>query len=143
MSAGKICSRIVVFATEGETARDAAGRMRENNVGTLVVVDEDRRPIGILTDRDIVMRVLAQDRDPFVTTLDEIMTRELRTIRESTAIEEALRIMRTAGTRRLVVVADDGTLAGILSVDDVLELLAGEAAAIGALIRGEAPVIVG
>jgi CBS domain-containing protein len=143
MSAGKICSRVVVFATKGETVRDAARRMSENNVGTLVVVDEDRRPAGILTDRDIVTRVLAQDRDPMVTTLDEIMTRDPRTIGEATAIEEALRIMQHVATRRLVVVSDDGRLAGILSVDDILELRAREAAAIGTLIRREAPVIVG
>ncbi len=141
MSAGKICSRVVVFATGNETVRDAAHRMRENNVGALVVVDKERRPVGILTDRDIVMRSVAEDRDPAYTTIEEIMTQELRTVQESTAIEEALRVMQRFGARRLVVLTDEGKLAGLLSVDDVIELLAEEAAAIRGLLRKEAPAV--
>lgn len=143
MSAGKICSRVVVFANEAETLREAAIRMRDNNVGTLVILDDERRPAGIVTDRDIVTRGVADDRDAVYTTLAEVMTREAKSIHESTPIEEALRIMERSAVRRLVVVADDGTLAGLLSLDDVMELLAQEAGSIGRLLRVEAPVIIG
>lgn len=143
MSAGKICSRVVVFANEAETLRDAALRMRDNNVGTLVILGEDRRPIGIVTDRDIVTRGVAEDRDAVYTTLAEVLTPEVKSIHESTPIEEALRLMERSAVRRLIVEADDGTLAGILSVDDVLELLAQEVGSIGRLLRVEAPVIIG
>lgn len=143
MSAGRICSRVVVFANVDETVRDGACRMRDNNVGTLVVLDDERRPIGIITDRDIVTRVVTEDIDPAYTTLDEVMTRELRSVHESTSIEEALRVMERTGVRRLVVLTDDGSLAGILSVDDVVELLAQETGSIGRLLRREAPMIIG
>ncbi len=88
-------------------------------------------------------RGVADDRDAVYTTLAEVVTREVKSVHESTTVEEALRVMERSGVRRLIVVADDGTLAGILSVDDVLELLAQEAGSIGRLLRVEAPMIVG
>lgn len=139
MSAGKLCTRAVVFAARPETVRAAAQRMLQHNVGTLVVVDDARRPVGILTDRDIVLRCVAVDLDPATTSVEEIMTAPVRSVAESTATEEALRVMKNVGARRLVVVGERGELAGILSIDDILELLGDEAAAIGALLRKEEP----
>ncbi len=104
-----------------------------------MVVDDARRPVGILTDRDIVLRCVAVDLDPATTSVEEIMTAPVRSVAESTATEEALRVMKNVGARRLVVVGERGELAGILSIDDILELLGDEAAAIGALLRKEEP----
>lgn len=141
MSAGRLCTRIVVFATPKEPVRVAARRMVDNNVGTLVVVDPEKWPVGILTDRDVVTRAVASDLDCHTATVGDIMSSPVRTIAESTSIEEALNIMRRLAVRRLVVTREDGLLAGLLSLDDIIELLADEAASIASLLRKEVPAI--
>lgn len=139
MSAGKLCSRDVVAADSGEKVRIAARRMAEHNVGTVVVVDEDRRPTGMVTDRDIAIRCVAEQRDPDGTTVWDVMTQPVHVIREDLPIDEALSKMAVAGNRRLPVVDDEGRLAGLLALDDVLDLLTEEAGMIGALLRRESP----
>ncbi len=139
MSAGSICRREVLVAGLGESARTAAQRMREHNVGTLVVRDENGRPAGILTDRDLVLRVMAEGKDPAVTPVLEVMTVVPKKVAEDTPIENALALMRSEECRRLPVVGRDGKLVGVLSLDDVLELLAEEFGAIGRIVRSEGP----
>ena len=141
MSAGKICTRVVASTAASETVRAAARRMADHNVGTLAVLDAERRPVGVLTDRDIVMRIVSWGRDPESVLVEDAMTAPARTVGEATPIEEALGLMRSAAVRRLVVVDDEGKAVGMLSVDDVLELLAEEAATVGALLRREVPVL--
>jgi len=113
--------------------------MREHNVGTVVVTDERGRPTGILTDRDLSLRVIAEDKDPKTTPVLEVMTSVPRSIAEDTPIESALATMRSEKCRRLPVVASDGRLVGVLSLDDILELLAEEFGTIGGLLRAESP----
>jgi CBS domain-containing protein len=108
--------------------------MAAADVGTVVVVGDAKRPAGILTDRDVALRCVAEGRDPDVTTVGDLMTRPAACVEESTPIESALARMAGAHARRLVVVDDDGGLVGILALDDVLELLAEEAATIGRLV---------
>lgn len=139
MSAGRICVREVDFAEVGESVQVAAQRMNSRNVGTLVVLDQEKRPVGMLTDRDLAVRVLAKAGDPTQTTVGEVMTKSLRSITESTPIEDALRVMRTGHCRRLPVVDGTGKLVGLLSVDDILDLLIGEFRDVGALLREESP----
>jgi CBS domain-containing protein len=139
MSIGRICTRVVATATPNESGRAAAQRMAEHNVGTVVVLDEDHRPLGILTDRDLVVRLLANGQDPETTTVAQVMTKPVRTLHEATPIEEALGTMAGAGIRRIVVTGDEGALAGIVTLDDMVELLAGEAGRIGEVIRKESP----
>lgn len=141
MSVGKICTRIVATASEAERVREVAARMEAHNVGTVVVVDGERSPTGILTDRDIAIRCVGKGRDPDHTPVSEIMTRPVRTARLSTPIEDALDTMRRWAVRRIVVVDDDGALAGVLAVDDVLDLLVEEVDAIGGILRREVPLI--
>ena len=138
MSAGKICTRITHTATVDEAARAGAARMAQHGVGTLVVIDEKSRPIGLLTDRDLAIRVVAEGLDAESATVGEIMSKPVHSVGVDAAIESALSGMAGAGVRRAVVVDADGKLAGILALDDVLELLAEEAQAIGALVRGQA-----
>jgi CBS domain-containing protein len=126
MSIGKICCREIHLAEPGETVARAAVRMKERNVGTLVVVGADRRPIGILTDRDLVVRVLAEGRDPARLRVQDAMTGHPRTLSEATPIEDALATMRRLGVRRMPVVGGKGELVGLVSIDDVLPLLAQE-----------------
>ena len=139
MTVGRMCVRDVDLAEINESAQAAAQRMHDRNVGTLVVLSPDRKPIGILTDRDVAVRVVAKGRNPIETTVGEVMTTDLKTVSEQAALEDALRVMRSGPFRRIVVVDDDGKLAGLLSVDDVLDLLRDEFNEIGQLLERESP----
>jgi CBS domain-containing protein len=100
--------------------------MRDQHVGNLVVVDErelGRVPIGIVTDRDLVLEVLATGRDAHTAKVSDVMTRDPVTIEDTMDVEHGLERMRKHGIRRLPVVDRSGSLVGILTLDDVLELL--------------------
>ncbi len=139
MSVGRICVRSVDTIAMNESAVAAARRMHSRNVGSLVVVDKEQRPLGLLTDRDLAMRVIAESRDPNETIVSEVMSRLPESVREETPIEEALGFMRCGPYRRLPVISSDGRLVGILSLDDILDLLAEEFGEIGRLLRKESP----
>jgi CBS domain-containing protein len=139
MSVGRICQRDVFFAEPHENVLAAAQRMREHNVGTLVVLNNARKPLGVLTDRDIVAQVVAENRSAGTTKVADVMTADPRTVSEETPIEEALGLMRAGGFRRLPVVDIDGGLVGLVSLDDVLSLLAEEFIEVGRLLRKQAP----
>jgi CBS domain-containing protein len=130
--------RTVQIAAPEEPVRGVARRMREADVGSVVVLDAERRPVGILTDRDVALRCVAEGRDPDATRVAEVMSAPVVCVRESTPIEQALGQMVGAAARRLAAVDDGGRLAGILALDDVLELLAEEASAIGRLLLARA-----
>jgi CBS domain-containing protein len=104
--------------------------MRHHHVGTLVVVEQMNSgkgvPVGIVTDRDVVIEVMATGLDPNAITVGDIMDQELVTARESEGVLETMQIMRYKGVRRLPIVDKDGQLVGIVSIDDLLEVLAEE-----------------
>jgi CBS domain-containing protein len=102
---------------------DASRLMTREAVGAVVVVSDDGRPIGMLTDRDIVLRVVAEGRDPQRTLVDEVMTRGTAFLSHDASIEDATEIMRDCGMRRLPLVDDQGRVDGIVSLDDILLLL--------------------
>ena len=139
MSVGRICGRDVDFAEPGETAWQAAERMLQRSVGTLVVLNGEKEPIGILTDRDLAMRVLAAEKDPHQLLVRECMSAPVHTISEDSAIETAVSLMRSAEVRRLPVVNAGGQLVGVVSLDDVLMLLSEELANIGQLLDRQTP----
>lgn len=139
MSIGRICSREVDTADPDESVQTAAQRMHARKVGTLVVVDPDGKPIGMLTDRDLAVRVVAAGSDPSLTTVAEVMTPRPATEFLDAAIEDALRTMRSAHCRRIPVVDRGGRLTGLVSLDDVLELLSEEFQSIGRVIHDESP----
>lgn len=139
MSVGRICTRTVILASPEETVSDAAARMEREGVGSLVVADESRRPVGILTDRDVALRCVGRGLDPHATEVSDVMTGPVHDVSEGTPIEDALSLMASAGTRRLVVTDEEGRLVGILAVDDVLDLLIEEAESIGRILRSQAP----
>ncbi|WP_158265140.1 CBS domain-containing protein [Blastopirellula marina] len=143
MSVGRVCVREVDVISAEESAQVAAQRMHSRKVGTLVVVDVHGAPIGIVTDRDLTVRVLAMGKDGATTPISSVSRGPLRTVREDTSIEEAIRAMRAGPFRRLPVVDDDGQLVGLLSLDDVLELLSEEFASIGCLLHEEEPSVLG
>jgi CBS domain-containing protein len=139
MSVGRICVRDVDTASGDESAMAAARRMHDREVGTLVVVDEQNRPMGLLSDRDLALRVVAQGRDPARTPVRDVMTAMPMTILESSSIESALGHMRTGRFRRMPVVNGADELVGILTLDDVLSLLADEFSMVGTLLERQSP----
>lgn len=124
MRAGELCIRDVVTAHEDESALDAARRMAQLDVGDLIVVRQRSRgqpqPIGIVTDRDLVVRVMARELSPATTKVGDIMRRDLVTVSEDDDIESVAAKMRTHTIRRLPVIDHLGHLQGVLSVDDVI-----------------------
>jgi CBS domain-containing protein len=129
MSIGDICVRDVVYTGRDTTVQAAAKMMRHYHVGSLVVVDYfdgKRVPVGIVTDRDIVVEVTAIDLDAKVITVGDIMAAELVTASEGQGILETIEVMRFKGVRRLPVVDTDNRLVGIVAIDDMLESLAEE-----------------
>ena len=127
MTVGQICNRVVVFAFRNTPLPDAAKLMRENHIGSLVIVDESDRgriPVGMLTDRDIAIAVVAQALDPRTLTAGEVMSGELVTANEQDDMLDTLQRMRRRGVRRVPVVTAAGALAGIVTLDDLLELVA-------------------
>lgn len=139
MTIGRICQRDVDLAERGESVRVAAQRMLQRKVGTLVILDQSRAPIGILTDRDLVLRVLATGGDPNAITVGEVMTERLDTVTEDTPIEKVVAVMRNGAFRRLPVVDGWGRLVGLVSLDDILALRAEEFAGIGSLLSQQTP----
>lgn len=123
---GQICERKVVHTMSDTTVQAAAKLMRDYHVGTLVIVEpaEGRpRPLGILTDRDIVVEIDALDLDPKTMTAGDIMAPDLVTVRDDLGVLQAAEIMRYKGVRRLPVIDAEGYLVGIVSIDDLFESL--------------------
>ena len=143
MTVGRLCTRVLATAAPDESIRKAARRMAEFDVGALVVLKEDRatRAIGVLTDRDIVLRCVAEQLDLDETTVEQIMTTPVFTVRDQTPLNDAIAKMAACGTRRLVVIAEGERVAGILTLDDILEHMAQQAGAIGKLLQKQQPSI--
>jgi CBS domain-containing protein len=140
MKIGELCSRVVVFAYKNMPLTEAAKLMREHHVGSLIVVKEDdgkRAPLGIVTDRDIVVEVVAAGLDVRTLTVGEIMTDELIVAREQDDMLDVLGVMRKRGIRRIPVVTPSGALAGIATIDDILGVLSEELDGIVRAIDGE------
>jgi CBS domain-containing protein len=116
--------------------------MREEHVGYVVVVEPAVqegafKPMGVLTDRDIVVAVVAKDSDPRALRANEVMTREPTVAFENESLGAALRKMRKVGVRRLPVVGSRGELLGVLSLDDIIDALVGELENVAGSIRSE------
>lgn len=141
MNIGKICRRPVVTIRPGDSLSTAARLMREHHIGYLIVADPQSsgaiRPLGVLTDRDIVLTVLAKEADPAALTAGDIMNSQPVTADESDSVESALQTMRRIGVRRLPVVGRRGELTGVLSLDDVIDTLASDIQELAGVIRNE------
>lgn len=129
MPIGEFCNRSVVFATRKMSIAEAAQLMREYHVGDLVVVDVldgKRMPVGIVTDRDIVVEIVAKSLDYSSFTVGDIMSPQLISVQKNEGVFETIRLMRDQGIRRIPVVNQEGGLEGIMAADDMLDLLAEE-----------------
>jgi CBS domain-containing protein len=127
MKVCELCVREVEVASPGDDACGAARHMVESRVGTLVVVDDLRRPLGIVTDRDLMVRCIAEGRDPRRTTLGAVMSGPVAWVHEDTSLEDAVEEMARLRVRRFAVVDERERLVGLLALDDALcrELPAG------------------
>lgn len=141
MTVGDICNRNVVVAPKAEMIVDAAKRMRTSHVGDLVVIENRQGqhvPIGIVTDRDIVIAAVAGDPDHInYLNVGEVMSSDLVTAQEQDTIEMALKQMQQHGVRRLPIVDRSGALVGILTLDDVLRYLTAQQSELVALVARE------
>jgi len=140
MPVSEICNREVVIAQRNSSALEAARLMRQYHVGDLVVIEDRgavRVPVGIVTDRDLVVEVIASELDPDAVSVGDVMVPEQAWVKEDTGVFEAIQYMRAKGIRRLPVVGDDGGLVGIVTLDDLLVLLAEELNALAKLVARE------
>ncbi len=149
MKVGEICARNVVTVREFDELTTAARLMRERHVGYLIVVapmvdeltlmvDEPAlKPIGVVTDRDIVVAVVARETDPRSLRVGDVMSREPLVVNEDLSISAALREMRRIGVRRVPVVGGAGRLVGVLSLDDILGSLSDELLDVARSVRSE------
>lgn len=140
MPIGEICVREVVVVQREETVQEAARLMREHHVGDVILVEEregGRWPVGVVTDRDLVVEVVATGLDPGVITVGDIAVPELVSVKEDCGVFEAIGYMRVKGVRRLPVVDEQGWLAGLVTLDDLLGLLAEELGALARLVARE------
>ena len=130
----------VVTVTPTTTLVECAQIMRAQHVGSVVVIDDQAQrddPRGIVTDRDIVIEAVAVGLDPSTLTAGDVMTTPLAVVRDSDDILDALARMRERGVRRLPVLDDAGHLSGIVTVDNLLEVLAEQFDAIVRVLKAE------
>lgn len=105
--------------SEKDTVRDAARIMADQDTGVVPVVDDGRRIVGLVTDRDIVVRLVAEGRDVANASVGDVMSKSVRSVKEDTPLQEAMELMSRAKVRRVPVVNDNDQLIGIASVGDV------------------------
>lgn len=127
MNIGEVCNREVIVVSRGTTIVEAAQIMRENHVGDLVITEDRnnmRVPVGILTDRDIVIEIIAREVEMYSVSVGDVMSDDLLTAVEDEDTDEVMWKMRNKGVRRIPIVNKEGGLIGIVSVDDLLDLFA-------------------
>ncbi len=142
-TARDLCSRDTATVSRSTPLDEAARLLRERHVGCLVVVEAvtgGRRPVGVLTDRDIVTAAVARGADPARLCAADAMADEPVTVHEDASLHHALALMRHRHVRRLPVVGGDGLLVGLLAADDLLQLLADELAALAEALVGQREV---
>ncbi|AOZ04291.1 signal transduction protein (plasmid) [Cupriavidus sp. USMAHM13] len=139
MKVQDICSREAVHIPLSCTLQEAAVQFRDRHVGALVVTEHTAtgaRAVGFVTDRDMALDAVAAGADPCRTTVDEVMTRGLVTVRQDASVSDAMQTMLSHGVRRLAVL-DGEAVIGVLSIDDVVETLASELRMLSTLLHNE------
>ncbi len=138
MSLGNLCRREVVVVNQGTPIKEAVKFMEEKNIGSVIVVGGGK-PVGIVTDRDILLRVVNKGLDPEKSSVDDVMTKEIVTLKEGMGLFEALEQVKGKGIRRFPIVDARGNLKGIMTLDDIIYLLGKEMADVASIIEREGP----
>ena len=128
----------VVTVEPGTAVSEVASKLGNEGVGSAIVV-EDGQPVGIVTDRDIAVRVVAEERDGAGLNVEDIMSEDLCTAHPKDGFAEAARMMSDNGVRRIPICGDGGELRGIITADDMTELLADEQQQLAEVIRAQRP----
>jgi CBS domain-containing protein len=126
MRVGEICNREVVVVEEEKSITETAQIMREYHVGDIVIVKTrygKQTPVGIITDRDIILEIVARSADPDNIRVGDAMSFDLTTVSEDDDLLHVIEVMRNKGIRRVPVVDANEALIGILTVDDIIDLL--------------------
>ncbi len=129
MFIGEICNRNVIIATRETSILELAQLMREHHVGSIIITEQQNAcniPVGIITDRDLVIELLSKDIDTKSVSAGDVMSTDLTSVRESNHVYDTLKLMRGKGIRRMPVVNDENVLVGILTVDDLLDVVISE-----------------
>ena len=140
MQLKELCVLDIACCHKDTTIAEAARLMRQHHTGDLIVIDEsdgEREPLGIVTDRDIVMEVVAKGRDPDCSQVHQLMAVPLVVASSSENVATAIDRMRTHGVRRLPIVDDNGAALGIITLDDLYRVLAEHTAALAAIVSKE------
>ena len=140
MNIADYCNRDVVIVDPAASVLDAARLMRDQHVGCVIACaggGRDAAPVGVLTDRDVVVAVVALNLEAEEVTVGDVMSAPPHTVTSDANLTEALEIMRAKGVRRLPVVDTEGRVAGIVAADDLLALLADEMSSLAHLISRE------
>ena len=138
MSIAAICQPEVITVDAGASLRDAASLMRAHHIGALVVTVDaagQERAVGVITDRDLAIEILARDLNPTDVKVGQLASRHLASVPGTAGIAEAVAVMRDAGVRRLLVTGHEGQLTGFVSADDLLEALAGQLGVLANALR--------
>lgn len=140
MKLKELCVLDVACCHKGTTIAEAARLMRQHHTGDLVVIDESdgtKEPVGVVTDRDIVMEVIARSHDPERTLVSSVMGSPVVVASGSENVATAIERMRAHGVRRLPIVDDSGVVFGIITLDDLYRALAEHTAALAAIVTKE------
>ncbi len=140
MTAGEYCNREVTITGPESTISEAAKLMWQHHVGTLVVVEGEgalNRPLGIVTDRDLVIEVLAQGVAVDSVTVNDVMSRDPVQVAEGETLLNTIELMQSRGVRRVLVVDEAGSLQGLMSADDAIELIAEAMGNLSRVVRRE------
>lgn len=138
LTAGEICSRVVTIGYPSMPVSEAARLMRQRHIGCLVVVEElpvrKSVVVGVLTDRDIAIGIVAADRDAHAMRVGDLMTKDVVTAREQDSVLDLVDTMRRRKIRRIPVTGPRDVLVGIVSLDDVLAVMAQQIQAVAAAV---------
>ncbi|GAB3553583.1 CBS domain-containing protein [Noviherbaspirillum agri] len=143
MAISELCNPDVVRCDVKASIAEVAGLMREHHVGDVIVADmnaDARVPVGIVTDRDIVVEAVAKNVDLNMLTAGDIMNEPVATVKEDAGLHETLELMGSLKVRRLPVVRHDGSLVGIVTADDIFDLLSRELSLLSRSVSGQIDV---
>ena len=138
MQVHEIFTRGAVHIPQERNLQEAAQQMLHQHVGALIVTDggADNRLLGIVTDRDIVLKAVAAGSAPRATLVAEVMSTGVASVGENDDLMEAMQAMFTHGVRRLAVTGADGAVVGVVSLDDVIEAMVRDWVLLASIVRG-------
>ena len=136
MSISSLCNRTVICVNTGTTITDVAKEMEDKNIGSIVVLDNEK-PCGMITDRDIIIRVINKGKDPKQTFVDDVMSELVLCLEEDMGLYQALEMLKGKSLRRYPVIDKNGDLKGIITLDDIIFLLGKELYDVASIIQSE------